>query len=106
MKSFKEIVHTAVERDASDLHMTVGLPPIYRIDGDLVNEGEERLTEEEIASAVRQLANDKQLDELKRGEETAFLFESKRPKPKFVPLGRVSRHRENAARTVMGLRNK
>lgn len=47
-----------------------------------------------------------QLDELKRGEETAFLFESKRPKPKFVPLGRVSRHRENAARTVMGLRNK
>ena len=72
MKSFKEIVHTAVERDASDLHMTVGLPPIYRIDGDLVNEGEERLTEEEIASAVRQLANDKQLDELKRDGETDF----------------------------------
>ena len=72
MKSFKEIVHTAVERDASDLHMTVGLPPIYRIDGDLVNEGEERLTEEHIASAVRELANEKQLDELKRDGETDF----------------------------------
>ena len=72
MKSFKEIVHTAVERDASDLHMTVGLPPIYRIDGDLVNEGEERLTEEHISAAVRELANEKQLDELKRNGETDF----------------------------------
>ena len=72
MKSFKEIVHTAVERDASDLHMTVGLPPIYRIDGDLVNEGEERLTEEHISAAVRELANEKQLDELKRDGETDF----------------------------------
>lgn len=72
MKSFKEIVHTAVERDASDLHMTVGLPPIYRIDGDLVNEGEERLQEEHIVDAVRQLANEKQLDELKKTGETDF----------------------------------
>ena len=29
MKSFAEIVHIALEREASDLHMTVGLPPIY-----------------------------------------------------------------------------
>ena len=72
MKSFKEIVLTAVERDASDLHMTVGLPPIYRIDGDLVNEGDERLTEEDVSSAVRQLANEKQLDELKKTGETDF----------------------------------
>ena len=39
MKTFKEIVYYASENDASDLHMTYGLPPIYRIDGDLVNEG-------------------------------------------------------------------
>ena len=48
MKSFKEIVHTALEREASDLHMTVGLPPVYRIDGDLVNAGEDVLTDEQI----------------------------------------------------------
>ena len=72
MKSFKEIVLTAVERDASDLHMTVGLPPIYRIDGDLVNEGEEILQEEHIVDAVRQLANERQLDELKKTGESDF----------------------------------
>lgn len=72
MKSFKEIVHTAVERDASDLHMTVGLPPVYRIHGELVNEGEEVLTEEHIVDAVRQLANEKQLEELKRDGESDF----------------------------------
>ena len=72
MKSFKEIVHTAVEREASDLHMTVGLPPIYRIDGDLVNEGDIPLTEEDVAGAVRRLANEKQMEELKKNGESDF----------------------------------
>ncbi len=47
-----------------------------------------------------------QLEALKRGDDTAFLFESGRPKPKFVAVGKVGRHRENAARAVMGLGNK
>ncbi|MBQ2927880.1 MAG: type IV pilus twitching motility protein PilT [Oscillospiraceae bacterium] len=72
MKSFKEIIHTAVERDASDLHMTVGLPPVYRIDGDLVNEGEIPLQEEDVVNAVRQLANENQLKELKTTGECDF----------------------------------
>ena len=72
MINFKQIVHTAVAREASDLHMTVGLPPIYRIDGDLVNAAIEPLTEEDVASVVRLLANEKQLDELKRSGETDF----------------------------------
>ena len=72
MKSFKEIIHTAVEREASDLHMTVGLPPVYRIDGDLVNEGEIPLQEEDVVNAVRQLANENQLKELKTTGECDF----------------------------------
>ena len=72
MDSFKEIVHTAVERDASDLHMTVGLPPIYRIDGDLVDAADTPLTEEDVVSVVRLLANDKQIEELKRSGEVDF----------------------------------
>ena len=63
---------------------------------------QEKITLEE--GEVKGLAE--QLEELKRGEDTAFLFESKRPKPKFVPVGKVGRHRENAARAVMGLGNK
>ena len=72
MKPFLETVHTALERDASDLHLTVGLPPIYRIDGDLVNEGEERLTEEDVVAALHVLATDAQIHELKTTGEIDF----------------------------------
>ena len=70
--NFKEIVHTAAERGASDLHMTVGLPPIYRIDGDLINACDVPLCEEDVADAVRLLANEKQLETLKSTGEVDF----------------------------------
>ena len=72
MKTFAEIVHIALEREASDLHMTVGLPPIYRIDGDLINEGEERLQDAHIEEALRQLISDSQQEELKKNGECDF----------------------------------
>ena len=72
MKSFIEIVHSALEQGASDLHLTVGLPPIYRIDGDLVDEGEERLTEEDVVSALHVLTNETQMRELKSAGEIDF----------------------------------
>ena len=72
MKPFLEIVHTALDRDASDLHLTVGLPPIYRIDGDLVDEGEERLTEDDVVAALHILANENQIHELKTTGEIDF----------------------------------
>ena len=72
MEDFKLIVRRALEKDASDLHMTVGLPPVYRIDGELVNEGTERLTNADVEFAVAQLANENQLEELKRTGECDF----------------------------------
>ena len=72
MKSFKEIVRDAVDRGASDLHLTVGMPPIYRLDGDLINATEEILTEEDVVSVVRQLANESQHEELKKVGEVDF----------------------------------
>ena len=72
MEDFKIIVRRALERDASDLHMTVGLPPVYRIDGELINEGTERLTNADVEFAVAQLANENQLEELKRTGECDF----------------------------------
>ena len=72
MKTFKEIVYYASDNGASDLHMTVGLPPIYRIDGDLVNEGEERLVDDQVRDALKQLANEEQLKELEDNGEVDF----------------------------------
>ena len=72
MFDFKYVVHRALERNASDLHLTVGLPPVYRIDGELVNEGEEILQEKDIAAAVRLLASDKQMEEFRKTGEIDF----------------------------------
>lgn len=72
MLNFKEIVHKALALDASDLHMTVGLPPIYRIDGELVNESENVLQEQEIAEVVKLLGNEHQLKELEETGECDF----------------------------------
>ena len=52
MLDFKKIVYTALERNASDLHLTVGLPPVYRIDGQLVNEDCDILQEEDVAEEI------------------------------------------------------
>ena len=72
MLNFKEIVHKALALDASDLHMTVGLPPIYRIDGERVNESENVLQEQEIAEVVKLLGNEHQLKELEETGECDF----------------------------------
>ena len=72
MFDFKYVVHRALERNASDLHLTVGLPPVYRIDGELVNEGEEILQEKDVAAAVRLLASDKQMEEFRKTGEIDF----------------------------------
>ena len=72
MLNFKEIVHKALALEASDLHLTVGLPPVYRIDGELVNEGEIPAQEHEIADIVRMLGNSKQIKELEETGECDF----------------------------------
>lgn len=45
-----------------------------------------------------------QISALKKEQETAFLFEKQENLPRFVSVGKVGRHREDAARSVMGLR--
>ena len=72
MTNFKEIVQCALAQDASDIHLTVGVPPIFRIDGALINHGETVLNNDDTSAAVRQLANELQMKELKETGETDF----------------------------------
>lgn len=72
MDNFKEIIYRALESDASDLHLTVGLPPVFRIDGELVNEGTTPLVDDDVVSAVKLLASDSQMKELETTGEIDF----------------------------------
>ncbi|MEF3254912.1 MAG: type IV pilus twitching motility protein PilT [Deferribacterales bacterium] len=41
--SLQELLQKMIELDATDLHLTVGAPPIYRVHGDLIRVGNEML---------------------------------------------------------------
>lgn len=60
-----ELVKYAVENKASDIHITVGLPPLLRIDGELIRYGDKVLLPNDTENLVKQVLNDKQFNELK-----------------------------------------
>jgi len=66
------IIGRAVLANTSDIHITVGLPPIFRADGRLVNDGTTPITEEDAMSAVQQLATEDQIRELQEKGESDF----------------------------------
>lgn len=64
-----------IKRDASDLHLQVGLPPMLRIDGALKPAEEAKpLTEKDIETLVYALLDDEQKQVLVRDKEIDFSF--------------------------------
>lgn len=72
MTGLEELISRAVAQRASDIHLTVGLPPVFRVDGALVNDGETVLTEEAVRDAAKQLTTETQLRELDEVGEIDF----------------------------------
>ena len=72
MMDLRELIGRAAAKNASDIHLTVGLPPVFRVDGALVNEGEDLLTEEAVRAAAKQLTTETQLEELETVGEVDF----------------------------------
>ncbi len=69
-----EILLFAAENEASDIHLTVGLPPVLRIRKTLVRTEEEPLTPENIAEMMFSIMTDKQKDLFKEHLEFDFSF--------------------------------
>ena len=66
---FIEIVKRAIEMEASDIHITVGIPPTARINGELVHVIEEVLTPEDTKSLVLEAIDEKQKAKLTQDGE-------------------------------------
>ncbi len=60
MRDLKSILNTCVERQASDIHITVGLPVTFRIHGQLVNFGDPPLTDDAIQAFVNEMTDAEQ----------------------------------------------
>lgn len=50
MSQLNNLIGRAAAQNTSDIHLTVGLPPVFRIDGALQNDGEAILDEGAVAA--------------------------------------------------------
>ena len=55
--SIEEMMRGAMEKSASDIHLKVDSPPIYRIDGDLIRLPGDPLTEEDVVACLEVIAD-------------------------------------------------
>lgn len=62
--SFLQLTEEAVKQTASDLHVTAGVPPTLRIDGEMCPLSLPVLQSEDTAKYVKQILNEKQLEVL------------------------------------------
>lgn len=76
----EELLKKAIEIEASDLHITVGIPPTLRVNGSFLIFKMPRLTAEDTEQIVRYLLTDKQFEDLiKNGEvDCSIAFENSR----------------------------
>jgi len=64
MQTIEELMRIAWEKNASDLHITVGSPPIFRIHGDLIPYGNEPITQENTEQITFSLLNNEKRERL------------------------------------------
>jgi twitching motility protein PilT len=69
-----DLLREAVERKASDLHLSEGLPPMIRVDGRLVKTEYAPLSEREIQRLVYDVLNDSQIQTFEKDWELDFSY--------------------------------
>lgn len=68
------LLKTMVEQDASDLHITVGVPPVFRIQGKMVKVKVEALSAQETKELTYSVLTDAQKAEFEKRFELDFSF--------------------------------
>lgn len=69
MIAFSELLKKAVKMDASDIHITVGVPPTMRINGKLVPYGNDKLTPDDTNTYVREVLSEEQYNKYNENGE-------------------------------------
>ena len=70
-----ELLAFSVKEGASDLHISAGLPPIVRIDGDVRRINLPPMDHRQVSSLIDEIMNDKQRRDYKEFLETDFSFD-------------------------------
>ena len=70
-----QLLAASIKEGASDLHLSSGLPPMLRIDGDLVRMKLPALAPNQVDELVHEILNQTQINSLSEGVEIDFSFE-------------------------------
>tara|TARA_R110001592_G_scaffold156705_4_gene387298 strand:- start:1872 stop:2906 length:1035 start_codon:yes stop_codon:yes gene_type:complete len=70
-----ELLGFSVKQGASDLHLTAGMPPLIRVDGDIRKINIPAMDHKEVHSLVYEIMTDKQRKDYEQYLETDFSFE-------------------------------
>jgi twitching motility protein PilT len=87
-----QLLAFAVKNNASDLHISAGVPPMIRVDGDVKRINMPALSHKEVHSMIYDIMNDKQRKAFEEFFETDFSFE----------LPDIARFRVNAFNQARG----
>ncbi|PLS01310.1 type IV pilus twitching motility protein PilT [Neobacillus cucumis] len=68
------ILRAAIEFKASDIHLTVGVPPIFRINGDIKRYGKEMLMPSDTEAIAKQIIPENLYDHFKEKGELDFSY--------------------------------
>lgn len=68
------LLEEVIKRKASDLHLQVGLPPMLRVDGKLIPQNTQVLTEESVEQLVFSILDEEQKEILLKDKEFDFSF--------------------------------
>ncbi|MDH3978401.1 MAG: type IV pilus twitching motility protein PilT [Gammaproteobacteria bacterium] len=70
-----QLLTFSVKNNASDLHLSSGVPPMIRVDGDVKRINMPALTHKDVQSMIYDIMNDKQRKDFEEFFETDFSFE-------------------------------
>lgn len=98
-KDIYEILDEAIRRRASDIHLSAGLPPIFRVDGSLIALPRQPLTEEFLVAQASQLTTEARMEVWREKSDVDFAYTYGAARLR-VNLGRDRRGMTIAARKI------
>ena len=74
MQTFDQLIAQALERRASDLHLSAAIPPTIRVDGELVPLGDTRCTPDDVRFVAEGIMDDQHKATLEELGEVDFAY--------------------------------
>jgi twitching motility protein PilT len=74
MINLRDLLQEMIEKGASDLHLTAGLPPMIRVDGEVLPTDREALTPEQTQALAYSVLNEEQQKRFEAIKELDFSF--------------------------------